>query len=351
MSKVFFKSVTLDSGTENVSSAARELLAKVIESENIVLEKEIPIKVHFGEKGNITFIKPECYNGLIDFLEEKKIKTSFIETNVLYKSERRSKETHIELAKEHSFTRIPITIADGDHGENYYEVEVNKKRFKTCKIGKEFSKYNQIIVTAHFKGHMMAGFGGAIKQLGMGFASRGGKLAMHLGIKPKIKESACTKCGECKENCPVDAITINEKKSFIDHDKCIGCAACTAVCKHNAISVFPLNYIFSFIGDSFLEKIAEYAFAAQKGKKNIYINFALDITSKCDCHGKEMKPLVKDSGVFASIDPVAIDQACYDLVKKSGKKFRGQSILKYAEKIGLGSRNYELINVESDSLF
>ncbi|MCK5632781.1 DUF362 domain-containing protein [bacterium] len=346
MSKVFFKAITLDAGTEKVSAAAKELLGRIIESEGIVLEKEIPMKVHFGEKGNITFIKPECYNGLIDFLEERKIKTSFIETNVLYKSERRLKETHLELAKEHGFTRIPIIIADGNHGENYYEVEVNKKHFKTCKIGKEFSNYNQFLVTAHFKGHMMAGFGGAIKQLAMGFGSRGGKLAMHLGIKPKIKESACTKCGLCKENCPVNAITITEKKSFIDKEKCIGCAACTAVCPKNAIKVFPLNYVFSFIGNSFLEKIAEYAFAAQKGKKNIYINFALNITPRCDCSGDEMKPVAKDIGVFASTDPVAIDQACYDLVKKSGKKLRGQNILKYAEKIGLGSRNYELISVE-----
>ena len=137
MSKVFFKAITLDSGTEKVASAAKELLAKVIESENIALEKEIPIKVHFGEKGNITFIKPECYNGIIDFLEEKKIKTSFIETNVLYKSLRRVRETHLELAKEHGFTRIPIIIADGDHGENYSEIEINKKHFKTCKIDRK----------------------------------------------------------------------------------------------------------------------------------------------------------------------------------------------------------------------
>ncbi len=347
MSKVFFKAITLDSGTENVSSIAKELLAKVIEHENIELEKEIPIKVHFGEKGNVTFIKPECYNGLIDFLEERKIKTSFIETNVLYKSERRLKETHIEVAKEHGFTRIPIIIADGNHGENYCEVEVNKKHFKTCKIGKEFSNYNQFLVLSHFKGHIMAGFGGAIKQLAMGFASRGGKLAMHLNIKPKIKESACTKCGECKENCPVNAITITEKKSFIDPKKCIGCATCSAVCKFNAVKTFGIKSIFGALGNPFYERITEYAFAAQKGKKNIYINFALNITPNCDCHGKEMKPVVKDIGVFASTDPVAIDQACYDLVKNSGKKLRGQNILKYAEKIELGSRNYELINIES----
>lgn len=138
-----------------------------------------------------------------------------------------------------------------------------------------------------------------------------------------------------------------KKKSFIDPEKCIGCAACTAVCKYDAVKTFGLKSIFGALGNPFYERIAEYAFAAQKDKKNIYINFALNITSNCDCYGNKMKLIVKDIGIFASIDSVAIDQSCYDLVKKNGKKLRGQNILKYSEKIGLGSRNYELINIES----
>ncbi|HOV12967.1 MAG TPA: DUF362 domain-containing protein, partial [Spirochaetota bacterium] len=233
--------------------------------------------------------------------------------------------------------------ADGEHGESFYEVEINKKHFKKCKLGKEFSNYNQYIILSHFKGHMLAGFGGAIKQLAMGFASKGGKLAQHLGIKPKIKSSKCKKCHLCEKRCAENAITIGEK-SFIDEDKCVGCGACFTICPHKAITIITLksaiNFLFS--KNSFKEKVAEYGYAAQMGKKNIYINFIMNVTAGCDCEPKKMKPITGDIGVLASSDPLAIDQASFDLVKKEGKEFKGKTLLEYAEKIGLGSRKYVL---------
>lgn len=344
MTNVYFKRIENKISTDEVNNITKQLLNKIIKDEKIKLNKEIPIKVHFGEKGNITYIKPQNYNGIIDYLKENNIKTSYIETNVVYKGERMTKDSHINLAKEHGFTQIPIIIADGDHGEAFDEIEINQKHFKTCKIGKEFKKYKQLLIISHFKGHILAGFGGAIKQLSMGFAARGGKLAMHSGSKPYINPISCKKCMICKTHCPVDAIEI-KRFPKIHHDLCIGCAACTAVCPHDAIK---LNIFKTTIAKSFYEKVAEYALAAVKDKSNIYMTFALNITKECDCMGKEMKPHIKDLGILASTDPVAIDKAVLDLLKKRENKdkiFRGEYTLDYAQKIGLGKKEYDLIEL------
>jgi uncharacterized protein len=342
MPNVYFKRFNGGSNPEIVKSSARELLAKVVNEEKIELAREIPLKVHFGEKGNVTYIKPENYDGVIDYLQEKNIKTSFIETTVLYGGQRYKKDLHLKTAAENGFTRIPVIIADGDHGESFCEIEINKTHFKTCKIAKEFSKYSQLIVLAHFKGHGLSGFGGAIKQLSMGHASKGGKLAMHLGIKPKIKNKKCSQCGLCQKKCAENAITIGEK-SYIDYLKCVGCGACVAICPSKAVTIFTAKGIsHAVFGNRFKEKIVEYAYAGQKGKKNIYINFLMNITKGCDCEGKKMSIIMDDIGILAATDPVAIDKASYDLVKKAGKTFRGFSTFAYAVKIGLGSANYIL---------
>ena len=344
MSNVYaikFQGTTL---VRDIKEISKRLLQHTIEAEKIGLRDEIPLKVHFGEKGNSTFIKPENYDGIIDFLEENKIKTVFIETSVMYGGHRHNKQLHLETAAEHGFTRLPIVIADGEQGENFYEVEIRKKHFATCKLGKEFVKYDQLIVLSHFKGHLFAGFGGAIKQLAMGFAAKGGKLAQHMGSKPKIKSSKCKKCHLCEKRCAVHAITIGER-SFIDHEKCVGCGACVSICPHKAVTIFSGKAIFRFlsgIGNPFYEKIAEYAYAAQQGKNNIYVNFVMNVTNGCDCEPKLMKPIMDDIGILVSTDPVAVDQACYDLVKQKGKKFRGSYTLEYAEALGVGSRKYVL---------
>lgn len=343
MSKVYFKKIKSISDTNNINKASEELLDKLVCDNNIVLNEFIPLKVHFGEKGNTTFIGSDKFKGIYNFLNKKTIESSYIETNVLYKGERMTSEKHMKLAKEHGFTEYPIIIADGEHGEKYEEVEINQKNYNKCKIGKEILRYNQMIVVSHFKGHILAGFGGAVKQLAMGCASRGGKLAQHDNSKLVINPLKCKACHICEKECPVDAISVI-KKAKIDKDKCIGCASCMAVCPYGAI----FNTWLGVKDGNFYERLAEYALAASLNKNNIYITFALNITKLCDCEGHAMKPITNDIGVFASLDPIAIDKACIDMANSShGSQIfhKGLHTLEYGSKIGLGSLEYELIEL------
>lgn len=348
MNKVYFKAVDSIDKTEEIVKASKILLEELTKNEEVELNSYIPLKVHFGEKGNKTYIQSKNFAGIRDFLNSKDIKSAYIETNVLYKGQRTTRENHINLAKEHGFTELPIIIADGERGEEYKAVEINKKNFKTVKIGKEIAEAKQLIVVSHFKGHMLAGFGGAIKQLGMGCAARGGKLDQHANSRPNISNLRCKACKACINNCPEKAIALKSfglgQKAKIDKEKCVGCAACMAICPHNAIS----NSWRASLSKNFNERLVEYAYGAQLGKKNIYISFAFNITKGCDCEGHAMKPVVKDLGVLASLDPVAIDQASLDLVdKENGRTVfgRGRYTLEYGEQIGLGSRKYELITL------
>jgi len=340
--KVYYKKIDSYPKTEEISRGARELLETIVAEEKITLERRIPLKVHFGEKGNTTFIGPKSFDGVIDFLQEKKIDTCFIETNVLYVSERTRKKSHIALAIEHGFTRLPIVIADGETGEDYAEVGIEGDHFGKCRIGKSIAEEKQLIVMSHYKGHILAGFGGAIKQLGMGCAARGGKLDQHANSRPAINPDDCKKCMTCVSHCPRKAIEVAPIPK-IDKEKCIGCAACIAACPQE---VFQVDWM-ATAPVSFRQKLAEYALAAQKGKKNIYISYALNITKDCDCDGRSFKPIAKDLGIFASLDPVAIDAACCDMLnKREGRQFfTGEDIFDHAEKIGLGTTEYELLEI------
>ncbi len=346
MSKVYYCRVNSKTPAETIQDITRKLLDRIVTEEALELEPKIPLKVHFGEKGNSTFLGSENYLGIIEALGEKGIETCYMETSVMYGGQRYRRDLHLKTAAEHGFDQIPIIIADGEQGESFTEVEIDKKNFKTCKIGREFLNFNQLIVLSHFKGHFLAGYGGAIKQLSMGHASKGGKLAMHMGIKPRIKSRKCQKCELCMSRCNEKAITIGTK-SFIDHEKCVGCGACVAICPVKAISIFSIKGILKAAtqGKKFREKLAEYAYAAQMGKKNIYFNFAMNITRGCDCEPRKMKPVIQDFGIFVSTDPVAIDKACLDMAKEIGKRFRGGDQLIYAEKLGLGSTRYTLLEV------
>lgn len=343
MSNVYFKKIDSEVKPEDISTIARELLEKVIAEENFTFEKEVPIKVHFGEKGNHTFVKPENYQGIIDYLKENNIESTYVETNVLYKGERTRSDSHTKLALEHGFTQLPITIADGYMGEEFDRIVINKKHFDSCKIASGFKKWKQFIVTSHFKGHQLGGFGAALKQLAMGFAARGGKLDQHSNAHPFINPFKCKRCWFCRNECPVDAISIGRIIKKIDHKKCIGCAACIAVCPHDAMSI---NWM-GAVGKKFREKMAEYALAAVQGKKNIYITFAMDITDKCDCVGEKMKTIAPNIGIFASTDPVSIDVAAMDMTDKVvGKSlFKGRHIIEYSAKIGVGEKEYNLIEL------
>ncbi len=346
-SKVYYKKIDADTAVTTVQAITKELLDTIVAKEQVELAARIPLKVHFGEAKNVTYLKPDNYIGIIDYLKERGIDSSYIETSAMYGGQRFKKELHEKTAKEHGFTQLPVVFADGEHGENFAEVEIGKNHFQTFKIGKAFLDYEQILVLSHFKGHMMAGFGGAIKQLSMGHAAKGGKMAMHMGEKPQIRSRKCRQCHLCETRCNEGALHIG-KKSWIDHEKCVGCGACMAICPHKAISIFSVKSIGKFlgIGNPFIEKLVEGAYAAQKGKRNIYVNFAMNITAGCDCEPRKMKPLMDDFGIFVSTDPVAIDKVCYDMTKERGKKFRGFKTFAYAESIGLGSADYELIELK-----
>jgi len=340
MNKVYF----IETSTKDYKKLANhssKLLNTVVEEEDYRFNNKTPIKVHFGEKGNKTFTPAVTYNGIIDFVKSKNSKPFYIETNVLYRGERTTKDKHIKLALDHGFNQIPIVIADGDIGDKYSEIEINKDYYKSCKIGKEYSKHNKFIVLSHFKGHEVAGFGGAIKQLAMGFASRGGKLAQHSEIAPVIKTSKCIGCGICIENCDVNAISIRDGVAFLKRKKCIGCAGCMAVCPQGAITN-------SWKTSNFRKKLAEYAYAASLNKDNIYLSFIINITENCDCIGDKMEPLMNNIGLAASKDPLALDLACLNLVQTySGKKYfdEGRETLIHGEKIGLGKTEYQLIKI------
>ena len=282
-----------------MSQIARRLLGLVVSDTQIRLSKEIPIKVHPGQPGNISFIKPNNYDGVIDFLQEKKIKTYFIETNMVT-GPRSLASTHLEVARKHGFTRIPFVIADGEDGEDHVLVPVEGGTYiKKAKIARKLADQQQMIVVSHFKGHIATGFGAAIKMLGIGFASRRGKIDAHSKDGTKFHKK-----------------TIN----WSEGDKL-------------------------YWGSLFHKRVAEYALAAVNKKHYIYLTFAIDIVKNCDCDGVPMKPIYRDLGIFASTDPVAIDKACFDmLAQREGKKpFLGDDVFPFAERIGLGSRAYNLI--------
>jgi len=340
MSKVYFVKNS-ESDYNQLGKDALKLLKKIVSETGYRLEKEIPIKVHFGEKGNNTFIPAKCYDSIINYLKEEGAQPSYIETNVLYKGSRTTSEDHIKTARSHGFTQIPIIIADGEIGTEYDKVEINKDFFKTCKIGKEYKKYNQFIVTSHFKGHIVAGFGGAIKQLAMGFAARSGKLEQHTNISPIIEADKCISCGICENKCDFGAIHI-EDYAILDESKCVGCAGCIAVCPESAIRN-------SWAGSNFYEKLSEYAYGASKDKDIIYISFVHNITRECDCVGSAMEAITDNIGVLAGKNPVALDTACLDLVQKNSREKlfeAGRVSLRHAEKIGLGTMQYELIEIK-----
>lgn len=299
MSKVYFYRVS-QNNLNKVPVISRKLLEKVIEDNKIILEKEIPLKIHPGQPGNVTYIKPGNFSQIINFLKERKIKTYFIESGMV--TGPRSKGiTHRQVAKKHGFTQIPFVVADGENGKDSIKVKISSgKHLKSCLIAKKLAQSPQIIVLSHFKGHSYTGFGGAIKMLGIGFASRNGKMDVHSKNYDPSKKT-------------IDWTQIEDL----------------------------------YQGKDFWERMADYAFAAVNKKKFIYLNFALSITLNCDCDGEKMKPIYKDLGIFASLDPVAIDKACFDLLeKREGKKpFKGEDVFMYSEKIGLGSQKYELITL------
>lgn len=318
--------------------------------------KLVGVKQHFGEKGNEGFIKPEVTRIVINKIKERLGKPLLIETNTLYHGERSNTYDHLKIAYEHGFTYenvgAPITIMDGVNGQVGSSVQIDGKHFKEVFVASDIPFFDSIVVLSHVKGHIMAGIGGAVKNLGMGLAGRAGKLAQHADFKPSINKN-CIACGLCAKFCNHDAIHIENGKWTFDPLKCAGCGECFTACKRGAIS-------FNWQGsdDTFQEKLAEYAFGAIKEhrekNKTLFINYINHITQKCDCEGGHNPVMHPDVAILASQDPVAIDKASYDLIKEKFNKDIFKEFwpelnylrqLEHANKLGLGNMDYERIKI------
>lgn len=369
MSKVYFADMRADKHSESLIAKLGKLFYQAGFHEMLNPKELVGIKLHFGETGNTGFIRPIYIRKIVQEIKKTEAKPFLTDTNTLYVGTRANSVDHINTALFNGFSyptvEAPIIIADGLTGKSYIDVPIKGKHFDSVKIGTEAMNADALIAVSHVKGHMVTGYGGAFKNVGMGLGSRSGKQMMHSAILPKIKEDICIKCQQCIKWCPADAITIKAESSVIDHKKCIGCGECVVTCRHRAI-----NINWESESKAVIEKIVEYTLGVVQGRESKlgYINFLMNITPDCDCCGWSDQPIVHDIGILASKDPVAIDQASYELInqeegiknsalktnlKPGEDKFRGlhpeidgQHILKYAEELGMGSRKYELIKVK-----
>ena len=329
--------------------------------------KYVAIKIHFGELGNLAFLRPNFARYVADYVKELGGYPFLTDCNTLYVGSRKNALDHLDTALLNGFspyaTGCQILIADGLKGTDDVEVPVvGGTLCKTAKIGRAIMDADIVISLNHFKGHEMAGFGGALKNLGMGSGSRAGKMEMHSAGKPIVDGEKCIGCGACKKICAHDGPQIENGKCTIDYSKCVGCGRCIGVCPKDAVEAAQDETFENLNG-----KIAEYAKAVVDGRPNFHINIVNQVSPNCDCHAENDAAIVPDVGMFASFDPVAIDVACADAVNR--QPVNPMSLIAeragmpdrfiaahpttdwrtgpaHAEEIGLGTRDYELITVK-----
>lgn len=354
-SDVFFISAQEREGDEILAKKAERIFLKTGFPQKIEENSFVACKIHFGDKGNRGYIRPSWLSGIIPQLKKKTERVFFTDTNTLYLGRRSNSIEHMRLAWEHGFslesTGLPVFIADGLIGRNEDKIRVNLRWIKSAKIASAFLNTDGLLCLSHFTGHMLTGIGAAIKNLGMGCASRAGKLEQHSDVHPWINPKLCKNCGICLDYCPTKAIQQENGSARIIEERCIGCGECLVVCTVGAVKM-------RWDEDSrrVQEKMTEYAYSVWhrfKGRIG-FLNFLIRVTKNCDCMAKSEPAIIEDIGILASEDPVAIDQASVDLVNgRSGKNLLRDlndvdwSIqLRYGEKIGLGQRHYRLIELE-----
>ncbi|MGB9720120.1 MAG: DUF362 domain-containing protein [bacterium] len=302
---------------------------KIIDNNAIVA-----VKTHFGEDGNINYVSPLYVRKVVDAIKKSNARPFLTDTTTLYSGRRFKGDTHIELAKEHGFDFAPIVIGDGIYGDEYIELN-------GAKIAGVFRRIDTIFCISHFKGHLLTGFGAALKNLGMGCASKGGKLHLHSHSRPFVDKEKCNFCLKCYDYCAYSAIEKEKKYVQINHNKCTGCAGCMSICPQRAI-----KFSWSAVSDEVQKGIAEYSASLIRNKKVFYLNFLTNITPDCDCLHNAEPAICPDIGILAGFDPVAVDQASYDMAKEHIDKVRpdidSQIQLFYGEKFKAGERSYEI---------
>lgn len=362
--KVYFTDMRCKPGTSLLDKLSKLITAAGLGAMDLE-GKFTAIKMHFGEPGNLSFLRPNYAKCVADKVRALGGKPFLTDCNTLYVGRRKEALEHLTAANENGFsplsTGCQIIIADGLKGTDDVEVPIKGGQIlKTALIGRAIMDADAIISLAHFKGHELTGFGGAIKNLGMGCGSRAGKMAMHCNGKPAVDRKKCRGCGTCTKYCAQGAITVADKKANIDHGKCVGCGRCMGVCNFNAIA----NEV-DADGADVNRRMAEYAKAVVDGRPQFHINIITQVSPYCDCHAENDVPVVPDLGMFASLDMVAVDKACIDAVnaapaipgsavgdaQKPGRDhfttvhpttdWRAQ--IGHAVAIGLGTDQYELV--------
>ena len=339
-------------------------------------EKYAAIKIHFGEYGNLAFLRPNYAKVVADYVKELGGKPYLTDCNTLYVGSRKNALDHLETAYVNGFSPLQtgchVLIGDGLKGTDETLVPINGEYVKEAKIGHAIMDADVFVSLTHFKGHEMAGFGGTLKNIGMGCGSRAGKMEQHCDGKPNVDPESCVGCGACKKICAHDAPQITDKKAVIEHDKCVGCGRCLAICPKDAISAEHSDSI-----KSLNCKMAEYALAVCKDRPCFHVSLICDVSPNCDCHAENDIPIIPNVGMLASFDPVALDKACADLCNKMpvmngsilddnirealdccehdhGHKdhffmthpdAEWQTCIEHAVKIGLGTDQYELIRI------
>ncbi len=372
-SAVYFTDLRVTVGT-SLLDKLKKLLQKAGIGEIDFDGKLTAIKINFGEPGNLAYLRPNYAKAVADLVKELGGVPFLTDCNTLYVGRRKNALEHLEAAYENGFspfsTGCHVLIADGLKGTDDVSVPVEGGTMvKEAKIGRAIMDADVFLSLNHFKGHELTGFGGAIKNIGMGCGSRAGKMEQHKSGKPTVDQALCRGCGLCAKLCAQAAISYDSaRKASIDHDRCVGCGRCIGVCNFDAIA----NQNDS-ANDDLCIKMAEYTKAVLAGRPHFHINLVIDVSPYCDCHAENDLPILPDVGMFASFDPVALDQACVDACNRaepipgsrltdlcsaagfhdrhdhfhnSMPETNWETTLAHAEKIGIGSRQYELITVK-----
>ncbi len=368
MSKVYYTDFKARPGNNLLQKLER--LIKKAGIENIDFKNKFTaIKIHFGEPGNLAYLRPNYSKVVVDLVKELGGKPFLTDCNTLYVGRRKNALDHLDAAYENGYnpfsTGCHVIIADGLKGTDEELIDVDGKYVKQAKIGRAIADADILISLNHFKGHECTGFGGALKNIGMGAGSRAGKMEMHSAGKPFVRSNKCVKCKKCIKICAHNAISYNEENiASIDINKCVGCGRCIGICNYDAISASGDES-----NDILNMKIAEYTKAVLKDKPNFHISLIVDVSPNCDCHSENDIPIIPNIGMLASFDPVALDMACADLankeqpIKNSLLEINVPKVqdtdnfnithpntnwkfgLEYAEEIGIGSMEYELIKI------